>query len=94
MSLVILSTLRSRGNPAFDHMDALASERGISVIDLSDYIRRQGFKHKDARWRHDTHWNAAGHQWAAEALLEYLKRNPTVCAQRPGIPIVPDLTGR
>ena len=27
-------------------------------------------------------WNAAGHQWAAEALLEYLKQNQEICTTR------------
>ena len=80
-SLVILSThkMGSRGDPAFDRLTALATARGIPVIDQTDYIRRQGAKLKDAHWRLDPHWNAAGHQWAAEAVLEYLKRNPAVC---------------
>ena len=80
-SLVILSThmMGTRGNPAYERMNALASARGIPVIDQYDYIRRQGAEIKDARWRHDFHWNAAGHQWTAEALLEYLKRNPAIC---------------
>ena len=92
VSLVILSThtMQSRGDPAFDRMNALATARGIPVINQSDYIRRQGFKPKNARWKHDTHWNATGHQWAAEALLEYLEQNPEICAQRPGSPIVPE----
>ena len=93
VSLVILSTsdMGSRGDPAFDRLNALATARGIPVIDQTDYIRRQGFKRSKARWERNYHWNAAGHQWAAEAMLEYLERNPAVCAQRP---IVPDLTGR
>ena len=80
-SLAILSThtMGTRGDPAFNRLHALAIARGIPVIDQSDYIRRQGAEIKDARWPHDFHWNAAGHQWAAEALLEYLKRNPAVC---------------
>ena len=80
-SLVILSTYRmgTRGDPAFNRLHALATARGIPVIDQSDYIRRQGAESKDARWSHDGHWNAAGHQWAAEAVLEYLKQNPAVC---------------
>ena len=80
-SLVILSpyTMGTHGNPAFNRMYALATARGIPVIDQSDYIRRHGARPKDAHWPHDSHWNAAGHQWAAEALLEYLKQNPTVC---------------
>ena len=81
-SLVILSTYtvryRDRG-AAFDRLTALAAARGIPVIDQTDYIRRQGFKVKEARWQYDNHWNAAGHQWAAEAVLEYLKQNPAVC---------------
>ena len=81
VSLVILSTsdMGTRGTPAFDRLAALATARGISVIDQTDYIRRQGFKVKEAYWEHDPHWNAAGHQWAAEAVLEYLERNPAVC---------------
>ena len=81
VQLVILSThtMGTRGDPAYDRLRALATARGIPVIDQYDYIRRQGAEPKDAHWPHDLHWNAAGHQWAAEALLEYLKRNPTVC---------------
>ena len=81
VSLVILSTytMGTRGNPAYDRLHTLATARGIPVIDQFDYIRRQGAEAKDAHWRHNFHWNAAGHQWAAEALLEYLKRNPAVC---------------
>lgn len=81
VSLVILSsyTMGTQGDPAFDHLNALATARGIPVIDQTDYIRRQGYTAKDARWEHDDHWNAAGHQWAAEAVLEYLKLNPAVC---------------
>ena len=80
-SLVILSThtMGTRGTPIYDRLHALATARGIPVIDQSDYIRRQGAESKDARWSHDGHWNAAGHQWAAEAVLEYLKQNPAVC---------------
>ena len=81
MSLVILSThtMGSRGDPAFGRLNALAAARGIPVLDQPDYIRRQGFKVKEAYWERDYHWNAAGHQWAAEAVLEYLKQNPAVC---------------
>ncbi len=87
VSLVILSThtMKTRGYPIFDRLTALAETRGIPVIDQYDYILRQGARPEDARWAHDGHWNAAGHQWAAEALLEYLKRNQGVCAQ-PSLP--------
>ena len=45
-----------------------------------DYIVRRGGEVRNARWPHDGHWNAAGHEWAAEALLQHLQRNPEICA--------------
>ena len=64
-------------------MAALAEPRGIPIIDYNDYVLRQGAKPwRDATWAHDGHWNATGHQWAAEALLEYLKRNQELCTTR------------
>ena len=85
VSLVVLSThtMGTRGDPAFDRMNALAAARGIPVIDQSDHVRRRGAALRDARWANDLHWNAAGHRWPAEALLDHLKRNPEVCARRP-----------
>ena len=84
-ALVILSThsMGTRGNLGFDRLTALAEPRGIPVIDYNDYVLRQGaVPRRDARWAHDSHWNAAGHQWAAEALLEYLKQNQDICTTR------------
>lgn len=45
----------------------------------SSWERRWSWELEDAHWRHDTHWNIAGHRWAAEALLEWLKDNEDVC---------------
>ncbi len=84
-AVVILSshTMGTRGDLAFDRMTALAESRGIPVIDQYDYITRQGaIPWRDAAWAHDGHWNVAGHQWAAEALLEYLKQNQAICTTR------------
>ena len=84
-SLVILAshTMGTRGHALFDHMSALAEARGIPVIDQYDYIRRQGAgPERDARWARDEHWNEQGHQWVAEALLEYLKENPEICRKK------------
>ena len=80
-ALVILSPFGRRrfGDDSFTRMSEMAAERGIPVIDQGDYIRRQGAELRDTKWAHDGHWNPTGHRWAAEALLEYLKRNQDVC---------------
>ena len=83
-ALVILSIhhMGTRGDLGFDRLAALAESRGIPVINQYDYITRQGARPRDARWEHDGHWNTAGHRWAAEALLEYLKQNQEICTMR------------
>ena len=80
-ALVILAPhpMSNYGGGVLARLNETAAERGIPVIDQSDYIRRQGAELRDAHWPHDGHWNPTGHQWAAEALLEYLKRNRDVC---------------
>ncbi len=83
-ALAILSThsMRARGGLGFERMAALAEARGIPVIDQYGHIIHQGAHRRDARWPHDAHWNAAGHRWAAEAVLGWLKRNQDVCTMR------------
>ena len=98
-ALVILATheFRGRGDRAFDRLQALAAARGIPVINQHDYIVSRGGRAGDARWSRDYHWTPAGHQWAAEALLEHLRRNPQICRPRAGalkgnhgMPVVPE----
>ena len=82
VALIILATHRMRTNESglfFDWMKAMAEARGIPVVDQYDYIVGRGNAVEDAHWAHDAHWNPTGHQWAAEAMLEYLKQHPTVC---------------
>ena len=96
-ALVILSThyMGTRGDLGFDRLTALAEPRGIPVIDYNDYVLRQGAEpRRDAAWEHDGHWNAAGHQWAAEVLLEYLKRNQEICTMRRSTTSPPPLPSR
>ena len=79
--LIIAATddMGTRSDPQFDRLSAVAEARGIPVISDYDYIVSQGHDYKDARWRNVIHWNAVGHQWAAEAVLEWLKANQGVC---------------
>ena len=76
-ALVILATHRVSyfGGGLLVRLNETAAARGIPVIDQGDWIRRRGAELRDAHWPHDAHWNPAGHQWAAEALLEYLKQD-------------------
>ena len=83
-SLVILATHHLRpGEPLFDRLRAIAGELRIPVVSLYDHIVRRGGRVRDAHWRHDVHWTPAGHQWAAEAILEHLRLRPDVCARGP-----------
>ena len=82
---VILTShvIKERGSGLFDWLRETAAAQGIHVIDLPDYILRQGAALQDAQWRHDFHWNPQGHQWAAEALLEWIRENQQVCRPPP-----------
>ena len=91
-ALVILTSnyMGTRGDLGFDRLTALAEARGIPVIDYNNYVLRQGAEpRRDTRWEHDNHWNIAGHRWAAEALLEYLKQNQEICTRRKSPPSPP-----
>ena len=68
-----------QGYPQFERISAIAEARGIPVISQYDYILRQGYDAQDARLYGDIHWDATGHQWAAEAVLEWLKANQEIC---------------
>ena len=81
VNLVILAshTLKLHGTIMFERMSKIAASLDIPVIDQADYILRQGSRLTDAQWKHDGHWNVAGHRWAAEALLEYIEEHPAIC---------------
>ena len=79
--LVILAThtMGDRNSRLWLLLDEMAAALGIPVINLHEYIIAQGAAIANAHFANDDHWNAAGHQWAAEALLEYLKQNQEIC---------------
>ena len=77
--LAVHPHMGTRGDPAFDRLSAIAEPLGIPIISQYDYIVSRGYDERDGRWRTDPHWSAVGHQWAAEAVLEWLKANQGVC---------------
>ncbi len=81
-ALVILATHRmgDRNSRRWLLLDEMAAMRGIPIINQSEYIVAQGATFRDAQFARDWHWNAVGHQWAAEALWEYMKQNREICA--------------
>ena len=83
-ALVILALyhMGGRDSARFAVLNDLAAAQRIPVISQYDYILRQGREIREGHWPNDAHWNEQGHQWAAEAVLEWLKQNPQVCAAR------------
>ena len=77
--LAVTDEMGTQGDPQFDRLSDMAEPLGIPVISQYAHIVSQGYDYWDGRWRHDFHWNATGHQWAAEAVLEWLKANQDVC---------------
>ena len=79
--IVILAThlMGDRNSRPWLLLNEMAASRGIPLINLHEYIIAQGATIGNAQFSWDHHWNAAGHQWAAEALLEYMKENPEIC---------------
>ena len=82
-ALVIISetAMGGRQHPRSNLLNRLAAAHNIPVINLHDYILHQGGDLSAAVWTNDIHWTPQGHQWAAEALLEWLEQNPEVCQQ-------------
>ena len=81
--LVVLATdsmhRTSRNRAALEVLRKLAAERDIPVIDQMIHILDRGGSPGDAHFANDAHWTPQGHQWAAEALLEWMAANPSVC---------------
>ena len=69
-----------------DYMKRMAVERDIPVVDPLGHILLRGGHPRDAHFLNDGHWSPQGHQWAAEALLEWLAGNPSVCERHGELP--------
>ena len=81
--LVVLATHSMHKNPrnqaALEVLKELAAERDIPVIDHVRHILNRGGDPRDVPFPNDNHWTPQGHQWAAEALLEWMASNHSVC---------------
>ena len=80
-ALVVLATHENGGADSRPNavLRGMADPLGIPVISQHDWIVRSGGRVEDARWPHDHHWSPQGHQWAAEAILDWLRRHPEAC---------------
>jgi hypothetical protein len=52
----------------------IVEKAGVPFLDLYPIFARNPDP-SVALWRHDSHWNETGHQWAAEALYRFLTDN-------------------
>ena len=80
-ALAVLATHTMGGPdaPASVLLRSMAEPLGIPVIDQREWIASRNGRVEDARWPHDAHWSPQGHRWAAEAILDWLRRHPEVC---------------
>ena len=80
-ALAILAVHAFGDGPATERLRGLAASvgNGIPVISQYDHVIAGGGEIEDLHWAANVHWNATGHRLAAEAILEWLKRNPEVC---------------
>ena len=60
-------------NGQFQRIFGIMAELNIPLLDLYPEFIKRG-RMVDAHFKFDAHWNSTGHQWAAEATFEYLKR--------------------
>jgi hypothetical protein len=72
---------KSTGNPGlergrFTRFKDLADARGIPIVDMLEYLDRHKIELGSLTWAHDGHWNQAGHDAAAGALLEAIQSHP------------------
>ena len=84
-ALMILASHQEVGHahtPQSELLLSMAEPLGIPVISQPDWIAHSGGRIEDSHWRHDLHWTPQGHQWAAEAILDWLRRHPEVCEDR------------
>jgi GDSL-like Lipase/Acylhydrolase family len=61
----------SDGRLYLERFRKTVQELGLPFLDLYPIFAKQPDPSRGV-WRHDSHWNAIGHKWAADALYQYL----------------------
>ena len=61
----------SEGTLYLNRFREVVSQVGLPFLDLYPIFAKQPDRSRGS-WQHDSHWNKTGHQWAADALYEYL----------------------
>ena len=93
VALIVLASydLGGRWYPLFERLSTIAESLGIPVVSQYDYIISQDGRIVDTHLQNDYHWTPAGHQWAAEAIWEYVEEewggNCPQVAPRPDIKV-------
>lgn len=88
--LVVLATSELGNQPGgrggainwqVERLNAIAKKVDVPVIDQRKYIVSRGMDPAEAKFRNDGHWSSKGHEWAAEAIMAYVKSTANVCGK-------------
>jgi hypothetical protein len=86
--LVVLaaSNVRGRGNADadlfFERLRALTDRLNVDVLDQYAWLAERSEAPATVQFRHDGHWNARGHEVAAEMVVDYLARHGDACVAK------------
>jgi hypothetical protein len=69
------------GENYYRRLASLLESRRVPLIDVHEYILRQGGRLADAHFHRDGHWSVQGHRWAAAVLMEFFTSHPELCPE-------------
>ena len=79
--IVILATYGVDGG-YFEKLKGIANQVGIPVLSQREYLNKNKISKSKIYFQHDGHWNARGHELAANQISHYIKRND-ICKHSP-----------
>lgn len=71
-----------KNNFAYNRLQQITRDLGIPLVDQYAFIVGHGGDPIDAQFKRDGHWTEKAHQWAAEATMEFLEKNKTICEKK------------